>query len=59
MKIEVSEEKLNILLRLARNHCISLFNIINGEYCKDQCIHCPFLTESTLTRWLQEEDCNG
>lgn len=59
MKIEVSEEKLSILLRLARDHCISLFNIINGEYCKDQCIRCPFLTESTLTRWLQEEDCNG
>lgn len=59
MKIEVSEEKLNILLRFAREHCISLFNTVNGKYCKDQCPHCPFLTESTLTRWLQEEDCNG
>lgn len=54
--IKVNEEKLNILLRHAREHCISLFNIINGEYCKDQCLHCPFLTESTLTRWLKEDE---
>lgn len=56
MKIEVSEEKLNILLRFAREHCISLFNIINGEYCKDQCVRCPFLTENTLIRWLKEDE---
>lgn len=55
-RIEVDKEKLDILLRLARNHCISLFNIINGEYCKDQCVRCPFLTESTLTRWLKESN---
>lgn len=54
--IEVDKEKLDILLRLARNHCISLFNIINGEYCKDQCVRCQFLTESTLTRWLKESN---
>ena len=56
MKIEVDQDKLDILLKLARNHCISLFNTINGEYCKDQCLHCPFLTESTLTRWLKEDE---
>lgn len=55
-KIEVDKEKLDILLRSARDHCISLFNIINGEYCKDQCLHCPFLTESTLIRWLKENE---
>ena len=54
--IKVNEEKLNILLRHAREHCIPLFNTINGEYCKDQCLHCPFLTESTLTRWLKEDE---
>lgn len=54
--IKVNEEKLNILLRYAREHCISLFNTINGEYCKDQCLHCPFLTESTITRWLKEDE---
>lgn len=56
MKIEVSEEKLNLLLRFARDHCISLFNTVNGEYCKDQCIRCPFLTESTLAGWLKEDE---
>lgn len=56
MKIEVDQDKLEILLILARDHCISLFNIINGEYCKDQCPHCPFLTESTLIRWLKEDE---
>ena len=39
MKIEVDQDKLDILLKLARNHCIPLFKIINGEYCKDQCLH--------------------
>lgn len=52
-RVEVDEEKLDVLLKLARDHCISLFNIINGEYCKNQCVRCPFLTESTLTRWLK------
>lgn len=55
-KIEVDKEKLDILLRSARDHCISLFNIINGEYCKDQCLHCPFLTYSTLIRWLKDDE---
>ncbi len=54
-RIEVNRDKLDILLKSARNHCISLFNTVNGEYCKDQCLRCPFLTETPLIRWLKEE----
>lgn len=56
MKIEVDQDKLDILLKLARDHCISLFETINGKYCKDECIRCPFLTESTLIRWLKKDE---
>lgn len=55
MKIEVDKEKLDIVLGLPVNRCISLFYTINGTYCGEQCLHCPFLTESTLIRWLKED----
>lgn len=55
-RIEVNRDKLDIVLRFPINHCMSLFRTINGEYCKEDCIHCPFLTKTTLIRWLKEDE---